>query len=98
MKLAATALLGALIGSCRPSTTPPPDIIEDTDAEDARSSPCARACVRLHTLGCPEGERSRSGTSCVDVCRNAGALVDPACVARAATVDAVHACHVRCLP
>jgi hypothetical protein len=98
MKLATAMLIGALVGSCRPSVVPPPDAVDDVDAEDARSSPCARACVRLRELHCPEAERSRSGTSCVDVCQNAGALLDPACVARATTVDAVHACRVRCVP
>ncbi len=98
MKLVAAVLLGALVGSCRPSTVPPPDVVDDADADDARSSPCARACARLRALGCPEGDRSRSGASCVDVCQNAGALVDPACVARASTVEAVHTCNVRCVP
>ena len=97
MKLAATMLLIACLGSCRPAVQPPPDV-DDADAEDARVSPCARACERLHALGCPEGEPSRNGTSCLDVCRTAGVLVNAPCVARAPTIDAIHACNVRCAP
>lgn len=96
MKTAAPLLLVALLGSCRPAAQPPPDV--DVDAEDARVSPCARACERLHSLGCPEGEPSRNGTSCLEVCRTAGVLVNAPCVARAPNVDAVHACNVRCAP
>jgi len=59
-------------------------------------TPCARACVVMRNFHCPEGGVTPSGSRCYDICRSAGNLMNPQCIADAKTLDALHACHVRC--
>lgn len=58
------------------------------------SSPCARACKNLSTLGCPESVKPPAGKTCVETCKDISAIssFNPACVERAKTVDEVRKC------
>ena len=82
-RLHTLVLLAALL-ACRQPVSPPPT---DSDAGDA----CPDACSQLAALGCPEAKGD-----CVAVCRRAGPLLSPACVARAQGQSDLAACHVRC--
>lgn len=74
---------------------------DDADAAGSKSA-CARACVKLASLGCPEAQTPEGGLSCSLVCSNADANghfdLKPACIAAAKDVAAVRKCgSVRCL-
>lgn len=58
------------------------------------SSPCARACKNLSTLGCPESVKLPAGKTCVETCKDIVAMssFNPACVEKAKTVDEVRKC------
>jgi hypothetical protein len=63
---------------------------------DASPDDCRPACLNLVRLGCNEEASQGCYTSCQTATRLG--VLDPGCIADAGTVDAVHACRVRCLP
>ena len=84
-----------------PAPVPPaPPAPVDAAPGPSPQSDCARACANLVRLGCPEG--STQGAGCTATCTKAQAeqLTDfkPACLAAAADVTALRACHapVKC--
>lgn len=73
----------------------------DPTPELASSPACARACLRLKALGCPEGSRPDGGETCYRTCERLELgghfTLRPSCIAAAADVGAVRACGaVRC--
>lgn len=63
------------------------------------STPCARACKNLSTLGCPESAKLPAGKTCVETCKAIAPIssFDPECVAAAKSVAAVRKCpQVKC--
>lgn len=98
--------VGALLAFVACSSTPPkqlvcPDptpIYDGGEDEMSATAPCSRACKRLVSLGCPEGQPSSAGTTCYAVCRRAGDALDAECVASATSRAALAKCNVRCVP
>lgn len=75
-----------------PIPAPPPPL-------DA-GAPCATSCERYRQLSCPEGEPTKKGHTCEEVCNNAAKsgndLAGPSdCTARAQTCKAVEDCMPR---
>jgi hypothetical protein len=73
----------------------------DPTPELASSPVCARACLRLRALGCPEGSRPDGGETCYRTCERLELgghfTLRPSCIAAAMDVGAVRACGaVRC--
>lgn len=84
-----------------PQTSGDPGDSEDPTVAAALFPDCVKACVTLHTLGCPEAEKPAGGKTCYAICRDAeksvGFSLKPACVAQAKSVTEVRACKtVRC--
>lgn len=81
-----------------PGGEPPPPIPQDaTTVDGAALGPCEAACLRYRELGCPEGEATRAGHLCEDVCLNAAARgVDLGgavpCTSAAGTCQEVRSC------
>lgn len=76
------------------------DAGEDLDA--ARYPACAKACINLGALGCPEARAVDGGQSCYAVCAHAEEThkfdLKPACLAAAKSIAEAKACgSVRCL-
>lgn len=72
---------------------------DETDAETASLSLEGKACRRLRDFKCPEGNRSKLGTACVEWMRVAGKLnlVRTQCIAEMKTRADLVACNVRCV-
>lgn len=91
-RLGLTAMaLAAMALACPPPAVEPPHT-ETVSLE--------RVCSHLRELGCEEGDDTDEGVSCEQALRSMQRLVrvDTACLADAASVDAVRACGgVRCL-
>lgn len=66
----------------------------------AGESACVPYCKRVAELGCPEGEPSKGGRSCVDICENYHAVgyLRPYndCGAKAKTVADLRSCGLAC--
>lgn len=92
--LTALALVGAQGGSCHREPTPRPEPAPLGDS--AAPGDCSAACSHLRDLGCPAGQPTPKGASCEEVCQStedSGVVtLNPACVARAASCDAVDNC------
>jgi hypothetical protein len=109
IKSFATLLVAAIALACMapvcipvPSPAPLPDASLPADAStpdvdmDAAATPCARACARLASLGCPE-----MGAACVQTCQHLVVTnltpFSPDCVIAAETIETVRKCPaVRC--
>ena len=72
--------------------------LDETDAGDEKLTPEGKACRNLRTLKCPEGERTKTGATCVDYMTNAKELVSVDCIIAASSVAQLKTCNVRCLP
>lgn len=83
-------MVSVLMVGC--SASPPPHPSPEPPAPEA----CVVACERLQELGCPEGDPTPAGASCVEVCRatETSGLVTlrPACVARIQSCEAIEGC------
>lgn len=106
LSFSALTVLAACPGHAPPDPHPkPPPHMEyqdaatadESDADVASLSEEGRACRRLRDFRCPEGNRTRFNTPCVEWMRNAGKLVDVRCIASAQTRAALLACNVRCI-
>lgn len=75
--------------ACRPPKPPVPP--------DPSAVTCADVCERMSKLDCAAAKPTAEGASCLDVCRNVqdSGIVrwDLACMAHAASCDAVDACN-----
>lgn len=73
MRLTAATVLFAVLRAC----TPAPHVVEPvsqpiSDAgADVLLAPCESACNAYRYYGCPEGEPTKKGHICEEVCRNA---------------------------
>ncbi len=83
------ALIGIMVATCSKEPPPPQPVAAPQD-------PCALACGKLLSTGCPEAQPNPIGQSCVDVCRNETVLLDAACVAKSSSISEIRACNVRC--
>lgn len=92
-------LLAALVASqCTPKPAPAPDPAPTVFVPPPPGqTPCEGACARLVALGCPEGQPTPKGATCVAVCQNAedsGVLsLWPDCVSKAQSCEAARACR-----
>ena len=67
MKLILVPVLAAAFASCEKQADEPEGM-----------SDCARACLRMSELNCPEAEPDEEGTTCVEICEEtqAAGLID----------------------
>lgn len=91
-----------VVASCDPDAGLVDEPFEADQSAEAMSlsSPCAKACASFSRLGCPESRKPAGGRTCVETCKaiEAASSFSPACVAAAASVEAVRKCPaVRCL-
>lgn len=91
-----------IVGGCQGCPKPVPTPAADGSMEvGPDSDDCAKACVNLRLIKCPEGDTNDGGDSCEVTCRHAQAsgLTDlkPTCLAKAATQAEAVACGtVKC--
>lgn len=77
----------------------PPPVGQDASVlpDGATASPCEASCYAYRTLGCPEGQPTKKGHPCEEVCANAAQQgIDlagaTACIVEAATCQEVRSC------
>jgi len=103
------ALVAVAYVACKPPQpiNPPPDadsgFVDPPALDGAQLDTCGRACAVLRAQPCREGMVNAVGESCETICRRDkaegyGAALNADCVAGAKSLDALHACNVRCLP
>ncbi len=84
----------AIVAGCssepQPAKLPPNVIVESGD--------CPQICEALTRVGCPEGDKTSGGHTCVEFCALAKSVVklDGDCIAKASTQLEVRACGIRC--
>jgi hypothetical protein len=95
-------IVGGCQGCPKPVPTPATDGSMGIDGTDVVSlDGCAKACINLRMIKCPEGDANDGGDSCEVTCRHAQAsgLTDlkPTCLAMAQTKAEAVACGtVKC--
>jgi hypothetical protein len=98
MRLALLVLLGALTACCatppHPVNPPEPDVVIFGDA--GGSSDCERACRKLNSLGCAEGQAQSCATVCARSEERHFTNLHLTCVIDASDVAAVRACGYSC--
>lgn len=62
------------------------------------SGDCPQICEALTRVGCPEGDKTSGGHTCVEFCSLAKSVVklDGNCITKASTQLEVRACGIRC--
>lgn len=74
MRLSLALVLFTALRACTPlpppDPTPPPAPVTDA-SDDVLRAPCESSCEAYRAFGCTEGEPTKKGTSCEEVCRNA---------------------------
>lgn len=78
MRLTAAMILFAMLRACTPVPTPAepeptPEPPRDSGTSDVLLAPCESSCNAYRSFGCPEGEPTKKGHVCEEVCRNAAA-------------------------
>jgi hypothetical protein len=92
--LSAVALLLALPSCPAPAPVEPSHVTVRTDGIEC----CKDMCSSLRELGCPEGQDTRSGETCEDLCKRVymiGFEVGACCVASATTKEEARSCRTR---
>jgi len=92
----AGARVAFVVGLAHPGCVPTPVTPHPQPVDAGTPADCKAACDRLAELDCPEAQPTPEGGTCVDVCLNVEqsgyTTLDPLCLARATTCDAVQAC------
>jgi hypothetical protein len=101
-----TAILPLALFGCGPRPTPPAPSPFDPYESVVSSGPhdpsaCPAACAAYVRFGCPEGETSPGGITCLAFCKTLESdeymPTYAACASRATTLEALHHCNVRCV-
>lgn len=93
LRLAVLASFAIAIGCSsepQPAKLPPGVIVESGD--------CPDICAALTRVGCPEGDKTSGGHTCVEFCALAKSVVklDGNCLSKASSAEQVRACGIRC--
>jgi len=90
-----------IVGGCQGCPKPVPTPATDGSMDMASLDDCAKACINLRLIKCPEGDTNDGGDSCETTCRHAqtSGLTDlkPSCLAMAnSQAEAVACGTVKC--